>query len=71
MGRTNIVLDDDLVQRAMTLYGFRTKRETIHYALRRLVGEVSGDPWKGLLELEGIGWEVDLEEARASRVQEG
>lgn len=64
------MLDDDLVQRAMTLYGFRTKRETIHYALRRLVGEVSGDPWRGLLELEGIGWESDLEEARPSSVHE-
>jgi Arc/MetJ family transcription regulator len=39
MGRTNIVIDDDLVGRAMELYGLRTKREAVDLALRRLVGE--------------------------------
>ena len=37
MGRTNIVLDERLVQRAMRLTGARTKRQTVDLALRELV----------------------------------
>ena len=37
MGRTNIVLDDALVERAMRLTGARTKREVVDIALRRLI----------------------------------
>lgn len=40
MGRTNIVIDDDLVARAMEMYDLRTKREAVDYALRRLVGDM-------------------------------
>jgi Arc/MetJ family transcription regulator len=39
MGRTNIVIDDQLVARVMEMYGLRTKREAVDYALRRLAGE--------------------------------
>jgi Arc/MetJ family transcription regulator len=39
MGRTNIVIDDRLVERAMEMYGLRTKREAVDLALRRLVGD--------------------------------
>ena len=67
MGRTNIVIDDELVARAMKLYGLRTKRETVDFALRRLLGEY--DP-AAILALEGIGWDGDLEEMRTSRVEE-
>jgi Arc/MetJ family transcription regulator len=35
--RTNIVLDDDLVERARQLTGIKTKRELIHEALRTLI----------------------------------
>ena len=35
--RTNIVLDDDLVQEAFSLTGVRTKRELVHMALTVLV----------------------------------
>jgi Arc/MetJ family transcription regulator len=45
----------------MRLYGLRTKREAIDFALRRAAG--SSDP-RGMLELEGIGWEGDLMEMR-------
>jgi len=38
MGRTNVVVDDELIERAMKLYNLRTKREAIDLALRRLVG---------------------------------
>ena len=35
--RTNIVLDDDLMQEAFSLTGIRTKRELVHTALKELV----------------------------------
>lgn len=35
--RTNIVLDDDLVEEARRLTGIRTKRELVHEALKLLV----------------------------------
>ena len=35
--RTNIVMDDDLVEQAFALTGVRTKRELVHLALGELV----------------------------------
>lgn len=64
MGRTNVVIDDKLVARVMKLYGLKTKREAIDFALRRVAG--NNDPRK-LLELEGTGWEGDLEQMRRTR----
>ena len=66
MGRTNIELDDALVTRAMSLYGVRTKREAVHLALERLVGR--GERQK-MLDLRGSGWEGNLSEMRAGRVE--
>jgi Arc/MetJ family transcription regulator len=61
--RTNIELDDDLLERAMRLYGTRTKKETVDLALRRLVdAELTREE---ALDLEGSGWEGDLDEMRS------
>lgn len=62
MSRTNIDLDDDAIERAMRLYGTRTKKETVDLALRRLVG-VALDREEALA-LEGSGWAGDLDEMR-------
>lgn len=35
--RTNIVLDDKLIERAQKLTGIKTKREVVHEALRLLI----------------------------------
>jgi Arc/MetJ family transcription regulator len=35
--RTNIVLDDELVDEALAITGARTKREVVHLALQELV----------------------------------
>jgi len=35
--RTNIVLDDDLVNEALEITGVRTKKEVVHLALQELV----------------------------------
>jgi Arc/MetJ family transcription regulator len=65
VGRTNVVVDDELVARVMRLYGLRSKREAIDFALRRLVSPYAP---KDMLDLEGTGWESDLDEMRRSRV---
>jgi Arc/MetJ family transcription regulator len=39
MARTNIDIDDDLVQRVMMRFHLSTKREAVDYALRHLVGQ--------------------------------
>lgn len=60
--RTNIELDDEMVERAMRLYGTRTKKETVDLALRRLVGaELTREE---ALALERSGWDADLDELR-------
>ena len=68
MTRTNVVIDDELIERVMRQYGFRTKREAVDYALRRLVGKY--EP-KDMLDLEGAGWGGDLEAMRAARIPDG
>ncbi len=68
MIRTNVVIDEDLIERVMRQYGFRTKREAVDYALRRLVSKY--EP-KDMLDLEGAGWGGDLEAMRASRYPGG
>ena len=65
--RTNIVLDDKLIERAQKLTGIKTKREVVHEALRTLI----------LLQEQGniravrgkLKWEGDLNEQRSSRFQ--
>lgn len=48
--RTNIVLDDELVEEAVRLTGIRTKRELVHEALRVLIASRKRT---SLLELDG------------------
>jgi Arc/MetJ family transcription regulator len=60
--RTNIELDDEMVEAAMRLYGTRSKRETVDLALRRLVGSRLGT--EEALGLEGSGWEGQLDRMR-------
>lgn len=62
MARTNIDLDDKLVEMVMQRYGLRTKREAVDLALRRLVGGVMSKD--EALAMEGFGWEGDLAEIR-------
>jgi Arc/MetJ family transcription regulator len=67
MGRTNVVVDDALVEKVMRLYGLRTKREAIDFALRRVAGERAP---RDMLDLVGMGWEGDLEVRGAWRADE-
>jgi len=64
VGRTNVVVDDELVARVKRLYGLRTTREAIDFALRAVAGDKRP---RDMLDLEGIGWEGDLDEMRRNR----
>ncbi len=62
MGRTNIEIDDELVERAMRRYRLPSKRAAVDLALRRLVGEPMSR--EEALAMEGAGWSGDLETLR-------
>ena len=60
--RTNIVIDDDLMRRAMRASGARTKREAVETALRLMVGLKQQER---LRRLRGkLKWEGDLDAMR-------
>ena len=59
--RTNVVIDEELVARVKKLYGLPTTRAAIDFALRSLVG--SSDR-RDMLDLQGAGWEGNLDEMR-------
>jgi Arc/MetJ family transcription regulator len=62
MGRTNVEVDDAVIERVMRRYGLRTKRAAIDLALRRLDLEpMSRDE---ALAMRGRGWDGDLDALR-------
>ena len=65
MGRTNVVLDDDLVAKCQKETGIKTRRELIDHALRELLRHGSQSK---ILELKGkIHWEGNLASSRKGR----
>lgn len=65
--RTNIVLDDKLIERAQRLTGIKTKREVVHEALRLLVllkEQADVRTLRGKLP-----WDGNLNDQRQSRVK--
>jgi Arc/MetJ family transcription regulator len=62
MTRTNIDIDDNLIDEVMRRYAVSTKKEAVDLALRRLVG-VPLTP-EFFAELKGIGWGADLDSLR-------
>ncbi|MGH2811810.1 MAG: type II toxin-antitoxin system VapB family antitoxin [Actinomycetota bacterium] len=67
MSRTNVVVDDRLIERVMKLYNLPTRRAAIDFALRAVAGDKSR---RDMLELRGSGWEGDLDEMRRARLPE-
>jgi len=66
MRRTNIELDEKLVNEAMKLTNKKTKKEVVNYAVEELVRKLMQ---KKILELEGkVEWIGNLDETRKSRV---
>ncbi|SFI58521.1 type II toxin-antitoxin system VapB family antitoxin [Nitrosomonas sp. Nm34] len=63
--RTNIVIDDKLMEDALKITGLKTKREAVELALKILIKlkkQESIKAYKGKLK-----WEGDLEEMRTTR----
>lgn len=66
MARTNIVLDDDLIKRAMQVSGAKTKRQAVDRALRELVAR--GSVYRALRKLKGkMPWDGDVNAWRRRR----
>ncbi len=66
MARTNIDLDDRLVEEGLRVFECKTKKELVHLALKELL---KTEKRKEVLKLRGkLKWEEDLEELRRSRV---
>jgi Arc/MetJ family transcription regulator len=66
--RTNIVLDENLIERAQKLTGIKTKREVVHEALRTLI---LLREQAELRSLRGqLKWEGNLDEQRQARLPE-
>lgn len=64
MKRTNVVLDENLVQECLKATGLKTYRAVIDHALRELLRHESQTK---ILELKGkIQWDGNLEEWRQS-----
>jgi Arc/MetJ family transcription regulator len=62
MARTNIEIDEELVERAMRRYRLPSRRAAVDLALRRLVGDaMTRDE---ALAMEGTGWQGDLDAIR-------
>lgn len=63
--RTNVDIDDELMDKAMRATGLPTKKATIEEALRDLIRRRAQR--KALDELWGAGWSGNLEEMREGR----
>ncbi len=64
--RTNIFIDDKLIEKGMRYTGIKTKKGLVDFALRQLVNRK-----KKILALKGrLHWEGNLDEMRRSRVDD-
>jgi len=65
MGRTNIVLDDKLVENCFKATGINTRKTLIDHALKELLRHKSQ---KKILKLKGnINWDGNLDDWRKRR----
>ena len=65
--RTNIVLDEKLVARAMKLAQVKTKREAVHVALREFVRTRTRPDVRDLHGIGGLDPSYDYKKLRAGR----
>ena len=65
MKRTNIVIDEAMVDKAKRATGIKTTREVVHVALRELLRH---ERLKEFRKLRGqVDWQGDLEQMRRGR----
>lgn len=67
--RTNIELDDELMEQAMEATGLKTKKATVEEALRQIV--LNHRRRQALKDLKGLGWEGDLDAMREGWTHSG
>jgi Arc/MetJ family transcription regulator len=68
MKRTNIVVDESLIEAGLKVTGLKTQRELVDYALRELLRRESQ---KKILELKGkVKWQGDIQAMRKGRITE-
>lgn len=60
--RTNIDIDDKLLEEAMELTGQKTKKAVVEESLKELIRLKRQK--RAIEQLRGIGWEGDLDEMR-------
>jgi Arc/MetJ family transcription regulator len=63
--RTNIIIDDMLMNQALTISGFKTKKETVEEGLKLLIAQkkqASIRVFRGKLN-----WEGDLDQLRTDK----
>jgi Arc/MetJ family transcription regulator len=63
--RTNIVIDDELMAKALKASGLQTKKEAVEQGLKLLIRLKAQ---QGIRELRGkVKWEGDLDEMRGGK----
>lgn len=68
MHRTNIELDEKLVEEGMRLFAIKTKKDLVDFALRELIRK---EKIKKILDLEGkVQWKGDLRKMRRRRFED-
>jgi len=66
--RTNVVIEDNLIEEGLAFTGLKTKRELVNFALKELVDRKKR---KAILALEGkLHWEGKLKEMREDRFED-
>lgn len=63
--RTNIVIDDDLIEEVMKGFGVRTMREAVDRALRESLAFMRQQ--QAVEGMRGLGWEGDLDAMRTDK----
>ena len=63
--RTNIVIDDDLMNQALLISGYKTKKETVEEGLKLLIAQRNQAK---IRTLRGkLNWEGDLDQMRTDK----
>ncbi len=67
MARTNIYVDEEACAEIMRRFQLRTKQEAVNLALNMLTVKPPVEPLsvEEALQMQGTGWEGDLDEMRA------
>jgi len=67
MKRTNIVIDEVLMKKALKATGIKTQKEVVDFALKELIRR---EFQKKILELKGsVKWEGNIKEMRKGRLK--